>query len=49
MNYFIALVVILVVAVGCTYMYRDYYEAGCCTNQSVEKKDQQENRPYTHP
>ena len=45
----VILFVVLILA-GCTYMYRDYYEKGCCVNQSIEKPaEQQSNRPYTHP
>ena len=39
---------VVLVALGCTYIYRDFYEKGCCTS-TTEMNNQKENRPYTHP
>ena len=49
MNMVIVFLFVVSVFIGCTYIYRDYYEKGCCQNSTVEKQDQTENRPYTHP
>lgn len=49
-------IMVMFSAGGCAYTYRDYYQTGCCVNQTVEKSekaivspDTHGNRPYTHP